>query len=1041
MSANTDALKLGMSIEFDEKSLNFLNKLLQQAQSYNQKFEKVNTAIKQHTDRLQQVESVSKRMVDSSSKLVSLQESINKSGRNTLATYRDISGNIVKIKTQYDQLDNVVNKTVVGTEKMSQNISQTGNSLTKLAGLAGLGFISKQMFDVEKSAVIAAAELEQITISMEIMLGNAAQAKKMVTDIYKMGAITPYESKDLLKSAKMMLQYGISSESVMKYLDQLSNIAGGSAEKLDRLSLAFSQVMSQGRLMGTELRQFTENGFNPLFGISEKTGISMKKLQEAMKNGQISAAMVAEAMKIATSEGGRFYQMNERMSQTLVGLWSTIRDTISITLAKIGEDFSKTVNLPEQLKNTISLIDRLTQKFLNLPAGVKSAIIIFTTLSTAILSLATVIGGLSIALGALNLSFAPFAITGGIILGISALAGYFSQLRNEAKLAALEIKNITDIQTAQDVLNQRKEAYEKKRSQVRNYEFTFNTPYEQLKRSITGEGNAFRPDYSGLEKAREEYEEAQRKFNELTKQTTQTSKITIPSFTGFNLDEADNNKIQRIKDTLTNELQAIENQSKYYAKLGVVYEGVTEKVQAYNNAVDRMSRIAPNESVLKEWTKELATLKPQEIIEQYNQKLKGLMVTYDANHDDIEYLTKLLKILEDTMKELSAIDPSNPKLKEMMEMYKAMAGVLGAKTGNTVDNTYPKWSIWDDEAKYVTSALDALSSSLYELGTAAGDAMASITNSISKNWDKGGFNWQGMASDMMAQGISQIVSGIFSSLAASRKVSNYNRNEESGYSVAETYKNYQEYEANRAKLKNLYKELGIDEATQGILTVIGTVVGGIIGGPAGGAVGAAIGGALGNMLGGLLGDTDSIQEKIEKLQEKLEATWGKLKESLGTSVDNLVSSLENAFSATTYYDFMQSFSSSLYEMTRTALIRGFMAGEAYQDLYKNLTDVITVAVLDGVLDASEIAAIKASGSVLSNQMSLLYQALGLLDSSFNMGNNSSSSTSTYTASASTPITNYFYTTIEAGVFMGDEEQARECALFFNRYVLAEGNRA
>jgi hypothetical protein len=59
------------------------------------------------------------------------------------------------------------------------------------------------------------------------------------------------------------------------------------------------------------------NGFNPLNIIAEQTGMTMSDLKEKMSEGAISYEMVAEAMRIATSEGGLFFGAMEAQSQTL----------------------------------------------------------------------------------------------------------------------------------------------------------------------------------------------------------------------------------------------------------------------------------------------------------------------------------------------------------------------------------------------------------------------------------------------------------------------------------------------------------------------------------------------------------------------------------------------------------------------------------------------------------------------------------------------------------------------------------------------------
>lgn len=496
-------------------------------------------------------------------------------------------------------------------------------------------------------------------------------------------------------------------------------------------------------------------------------------------------------------------------------------------------------------------------------------------------------------------------------------------------------------------------------------------------------------------------------------------------------------RIARIKDTLTNELQAIDNQSKYYEKLGKNYDDVTKKVEAYNTAIDALSKIAPNDKELLGWAGKFSDLKAEQIINDYKQKAQTLGdVFMDTDRDTLKYWQDLLNLIKKTIEEMNKYDPNNPFMKQLNESAElAQNGINQNKTNN---DTIKSKDYSDQQIFYVTSTLNALSDALGQLGTAAGDALSSITGSISKNMTSSGFNWQGMANDMYARGINMIASGIASYLSASKNVSSYNKNSDSGYSVSETMKNYKNYDQNKAELKELYKKLGMDEAMQGALTTIGTAIGSIWG-----PIGAAIGGAIGSLLGGLFSHGDSIKEKIEKLTKELEATWGKLKEALGVSVDNLASGLEKAFSADTYYNFLQNWNSSLYDMTRTALIRGFLASSAYQALYTTLSDTIALAVMDGTLSAEEILAIQQANSALTSQMSVLYQALNLLnDSSLGIGNNSSdNNTTNYTASSSTPITNYNYVNIYGTYFGEDEDGLRAFAILISKYITQEENRA
>lgn len=92
-----------------------------------------------------------------------------------------------------------------------------------------------------------------------------------------------------------MLGFGIESDKVMGYLKALGDISMGDSERFQSLALAFSQMSATGKLMGQDLLQMINAGFNPLKVISEETGKSIGELKDEMSQGKISAEMVQKA--------------------------------------------------------------------------------------------------------------------------------------------------------------------------------------------------------------------------------------------------------------------------------------------------------------------------------------------------------------------------------------------------------------------------------------------------------------------------------------------------------------------------------------------------------------------------------------------------------------------------------------------------------------------------------------------------------------------------------------------------------------------------
>lgn len=111
----------------------------------------------------------------------------------------------------------------------------------------------------------------------------------------------------------------------------------GDSQKFGSLTLAFSQMSAAGRLMGQDLNQMINAGFNPLQVISEKTGKSIAQLKKEMESGAISSQMVADAFSSATAEGGKFHGMIEKSADGIRNAQNQLTGAIQDTLNSIGE--------------------------------------------------------------------------------------------------------------------------------------------------------------------------------------------------------------------------------------------------------------------------------------------------------------------------------------------------------------------------------------------------------------------------------------------------------------------------------------------------------------------------------------------------------------------------------------------------------------------------------------------------------------------------------------------------------------------------------
>lgn len=178
------------------------------------------------------------------------------------------------------------------------------------------------------------SQMETLSASFETMLGSADKANAHMNDLKAFAAKTPFELGDLANASKTLMSFGVDTQKIMPDIKMLGDISQGNKEKFNSLSLVFGQVASQGKLMGGDLLQMINAGFNPLQEISKKTGKSMSELKDEMSKGQITYDMVSDAMKSATSEGGMFNGAMEKQSHTMSGLLSTLKDNLGSLAGK-----------------------------------------------------------------------------------------------------------------------------------------------------------------------------------------------------------------------------------------------------------------------------------------------------------------------------------------------------------------------------------------------------------------------------------------------------------------------------------------------------------------------------------------------------------------------------------------------------------------------------------------------------------------------------------------------------------------------------------
>jgi len=255
-------------------------------------------------------------------------------------------------------------RAVERSNKTLKDSQSAGNSaISSIKGMA-TAYLS---FQTITKSINLASQVEDATIAFEVLTGSAKDGALLFEQIRKFAAESPVTFSGAAQAAKTMLSFGVAVQDVEQNLRMLSDVTGGNNERFKMLALSFSQMSAAGRLMGQDLLQMINAGFNPLQQISKTTGETLVELKKRMEDGGISAQEVRQAFQDATAEGGMFNGMTDRLAQTVSGKLNIALSDLEQKLAEVGKALGPLI---VQLLDVFQQMEPVLNAIINLIDGI-----------------------------------------------------------------------------------------------------------------------------------------------------------------------------------------------------------------------------------------------------------------------------------------------------------------------------------------------------------------------------------------------------------------------------------------------------------------------------------------------------------------------------------------------------------------------------------------------------------------------------------------------------------------------------------------------
>lgn len=229
-------------------------------------------------------------------------------------------------------------------------------------------------------------EFEAQHVALRAILQDVAAADRIFYQLQELAVKSPFTFRNLTDYAKQLSAFSVPIDEIYETTKRLADVSAGLGVDMGRIILAYGQIRSASFLRGQEVRQLTEAGIPVLeelakqFREIEGEAISVGKVFDKISARQVPFEMIEKMFHDLTSEGGKFYQMQEVLAETVKGKISNLQDAWEIMLSKVGEDNDVFI------KGVIDGVTNLVKNYKDLSAVLGTCAVAYGTYRIAVIA-------------------------------------------------------------------------------------------------------------------------------------------------------------------------------------------------------------------------------------------------------------------------------------------------------------------------------------------------------------------------------------------------------------------------------------------------------------------------------------------------------------------------------------------------------------------------------------------------------------------------------------------------------------------------------
>jgi hypothetical protein len=238
-------------------------------------------------------------------------------------TKPNAANEIKQVDEALTKLQKDADKWMSKSQEMIKNNTALGRSWNYMKNRLAFYFTVGASTQFVKNLIEVRSQYEMNEKALGILLDSASRGTRIFNELSQMALVSPYTLIELSNAAKQLTAYDIAAKDVVDTTRRLADMASAVGVPVERLTYALGQIKAYGYLNSRDARMFANAGIPLVKQLADRYSelegkmVSTADVYDRMKKKAIDYNDVMAVINKMTDEGGKFFDFQAKMAETL----------------------------------------------------------------------------------------------------------------------------------------------------------------------------------------------------------------------------------------------------------------------------------------------------------------------------------------------------------------------------------------------------------------------------------------------------------------------------------------------------------------------------------------------------------------------------------------------------------------------------------------------------------------------------------------------------------------------------------------------------